>query len=960
MFTQKILLSLPTFSIKNIIVFLLTPFFICALSTTTFAEELTSFNIPKQAANTALISYAEQADTTIIFSFNLTKEYSANKLVGFYPKDYALTKLLRNSGLVATVSKNGQIKVEKSAQISSKKVKANATTQYIERAQKTEPPVLQNNIEKISVLGSRGVTRTIDSLPVPVDVFSNEALNSTGHYEVGKILQTLAPSFNISTSAISDGSDVLQPATLRGLGPDQTLVLVNGKRRHQASLIHINNSVGRGTAGVDMNAIPLESIAYIEVLRDGAAAQYGSDAIAGVINIVLKGKHDTGKVSLSAGTYSRGDGETIKLGISKGLIISDDTFINTTLSIKEHNGTNRSGRHGTCQYQGCVELPNGDFLATDPREINASRNTFNVGDAFYNQVAFTANGEHKTSYGKLYSFFTYSNRENESAAFFRHNADINANVMLQDGDATIPQGFLPKIESKISDISFNLGTDIKLPNDALLDLSYTFGKNNIDYHVKDSINSSYVNAWLHQTDKTAETIRQDLPLNANAYGLKLSLETLNLNYTQHFQNTSLSLGLEHRIDHYCVIPGDEYAYADYDTITGNNLFNTDFVGGIQGFPGIPPELSVDERRRTTSLYAELNANVTDNINIIGALRYDNSQSFGHANNVKLAANWEGSEVLTFRGNISTGFRAPSMQQLYFNNNSTQFIVNNDNVLVPEVVKTYRNDSEVAQSLGIKTLTPEDAKNFSLGVIYQPYNSLNVALDYYHVNIKNRIVMSTKISNTRLSKHRTLANNQITKGQFFLNGAESTTEGIDLVATWKSTALQADNLTITMAGNVTKTNVNHLYPLYSDEQGYISINQLYSAEDIAIIEEWQPKSRFHLSSLYQKNDWEMNLAFNHYGKYTITDGERQTYSPKLVTDIKLSYKLTNATYIFVGSNNLFDVAPDKNTIGNSRAGTIVDNNGNVIVESAGVFKYSRRSAPFGYNGAYYYAGIDYQF
>ena len=307
----------------------------------------------------------------------------------------------------------------------------------------------EQEVEIISVIGSRVAGRSVDDLPVPVDILSAEALVNTGQTEVGRMLQAIAPSFNFSSSSISDGTDALRPATLRGLGPDQTLVLINGKRRHQASLIHINTSVGRGTAGTDMNAIPAASIKRIEVLRDGAAAQYGSDAIAGVINIILKDQSEGGSFAVSYGENSEGDGETTNIDISKGFALGDNGFVNTTLNIRDRGFTNRAGLHGSCQFSGCTQLDDGNYLLGDPREATATRDTFRIGDADSNQIGLTINTGYDLADGHIYGFITYSSRDNESAAFFRHNANDGGNAQLQDNDATIPNGFLPKIKTEI-------------------------------------------------------------------------------------------------------------------------------------------------------------------------------------------------------------------------------------------------------------------------------------------------------------------------------------------------------------------------------------------------------------------------------------------------------------------------------------------------------------------------------
>jgi len=247
-------------------------------------------------------------------------------------------------------------------------------------------------IEEIIATGTRAPGRSAADLPVPVDSISSDTLATTGQTEVGRMLQTLAPSFNFSSSSISDGTDALRPATLRGLGPDQTLILVNGKRRHQASLIHVNTSVGRGTAGTDMNAIPAASIKRIEVLRDGAAAQYGSDAIAGVINIILDDESEAGHFSISQGEYSEGDGATTNVNFSKGFELGDSGFLNASFNYRDRDYTNRAGLHGSCQFPGCADTDdNGIVEPGDPREVTAPRDTFRIGDATSEQFAMTLN-----------------------------------------------------------------------------------------------------------------------------------------------------------------------------------------------------------------------------------------------------------------------------------------------------------------------------------------------------------------------------------------------------------------------------------------------------------------------------------------------------------------------------------------------------------------------------------------
>lgn len=817
-------------------------------------------------------------------------------------------------------------------------------------------------IEVISVIGSRVTGRTVEDLPVPVDILSAEALVNTGQTEVGRMLQVIAPSFNFSSSSISDGTDALRPATLRGLGPDQTLVLINGKRRHQASLIHINTSVGRGTAGTDMNAIPAASIKRIEVLRDGAAAQYGSDAIAGVINIILKDQSEGGSAAVSYGENSVGDGETTNVDLSKGFALGNDGFVNTTLNLRSRGFTNRAGLHGSCQYSGCTQLDNGNYLLGDPREATAARETFRIGDADSNQIGLTINTGYDLTEGHIYGFITYSSRDNESAAFFRHSANTDGNAQLQDNDATVPHGFLPKIKTEIKDISYNVGYKTEFRNNSSFDLSYTYGKNSIDYTTRNTINSSYANSLIYTSLLTADEIRVSIPREAFAYGLELTLQTLNLDYTKAFDWFSLAMGAELRSDEFNVQAGDEYSYRDYDTDElGNSLYATDRGAGTQGFGGTAPLQSVDETRNVMSFYIDTESEITDALIFSAAMRYDDYDGFGNSTNFKLAANWSITDNLSLRGTMSTGFRAPSMQQLYTDNISTQFqTASTDGDQIAVQIGTFRNDSILAKAIGIPELKEEESTNFSIGTVVKFSDDVNLTVDFYSIGIEDRIVLSNSLGEgLSTALDAALTSSGAGAGQFFLNGADTHTNGVDIITTW-NTEFMSGELDFTLAANFTETEVTDTYTPPDSALGGVSPKDVFSEQAISIIEEWQPQDRVSLTGLYTVGPFIINLAFNRYGEYTVLDGERQTYEAKLITDLRVNYQYNDELSFNFGGNNIFDVYPDKNEIGNSRSGTIVDPSGNVVASSQGVFKYSRRSAPFGFNGAYFYAGAEYQF
>ncbi|MDO6445589.1 TonB-dependent receptor [Colwellia sp. 1_MG-2023] len=928
-----------------------------------FAEKLFLFDIQKQPADQALISFAKQTNKTIVFSYELTKNYQTNTLQGYYSFNQALRKLLRNTGLIANLE-NNQLSITANRSL----LAASSTNNTDLSSAPTNSPSskikgnhqFHHQIEKIAIVGSRDIARSIQELPVPVDILSHQSLQSTGEFEVGKMLQSIAPSFNFASSSISDGTDVLKPATLRGLGPDQTLILVNGKRRHYASLLHINTSVGRGTAGADLNTIPLSAIKRIEILRDGATAQYGSDAIAGVINIILKDSANSGNFHSTIGQYQQGDGNTLDISLNKGVNIQDKGFINTTINLLKHQATDRSGLHGSCQYQDCLKLENGDYLTQNPKEITANRKTFSIGDPAYQQLSLAYNANYSLTSGELYSFAIYSKRSNHSYAFFRHNGNKLANPVLQDDVAVRPEGYLPYIQSDIKDVSFNLGFKTEIDNHTTFDISFTQGKNTIDYQTKDSLNASYANLLNIQGILTPDQIRSQIPQSAKAYDLSLSLQTFNIDLQRIYEYFSLSLGVEIRNDKYQVTPGEKYSYYDYDGQESNPYFDINALGGIQGFPGISAMSSVNESRQVNSLYVELNSELNESITIDGALRYDNYNDFGGTTNIKFAANWRMNDSVTFRSSISTGFRAPSMQQLYFNNISTQFIIDDNEHFSAEQIGTFRNDSYLASLIGIPKLTEEQSTNFTLGSVFTFTDKFSVTLDYYAIDIDDRIVISNKLgSGLSPALSEILQQNHVDKAQVFLNGVNTKTRGLDLIATWK-TPIFNGYFDVTFAGNITDTAVSERYAPNSTVLNALSIEQVFSEQDISIIEEWQPQNRLSVNSTYLKNNWSWHVNINRYGEYTITDGGKQTYGAEILTDIRVEHQFNRQVSWYVGVNNLFNVTPDKNTIANSHAGTIIDNQGNEIVSSSGVFKYSRRSAPFGFNGSYLYLGLNYHF
>ena len=824
-------------------------------------------------------------------------------------------------------------------------------------------------IESVVVVGTRSIGRRALQAPVPIEVVNREQLNITGQSETGRVLQMLVPSFNFSSSTISDGTDALRPATLRGLGPDQTLVLVNGKRRHKSALLHVNTSVGRGTAGTDFNAIPSAAIERIEVLRDGAAAQYGSDAIAGVINIVLKDDTDSGAADLYWGQTYEGDGDTWNGNANYGMKVGDSGFLNLTAQWRDRVRTNRAGLTGTQQYdwidvdQGrpadnTLETENDDGTVTekpvwfDPREYTFERQNFRIGDADSSQkIGFYNFGLPLASGLELYSFGGHSTRQNNSAGFYRR-----ANQAARTVTEIYPDGFLPEINTDIGDTSLALGLAwTHEATDLNVDASVNHGLNTFDFFISNSLNASY---------------GASSPTGANAGGFELSQTAFNLDvtYPLAYQSSLVNLagGIEFRREGYGIHAGEPLSWINA------GLGASGAAGGIQVFPGFRPDNEVDESRTNIAGYADFESYLSGQpgtgLLVGAAVRGEQYSDFGATVTGKATARYDLTQQVAVRAAGSTGFRAPSLQQLYFNNISTQFKVDADDIdgdgntdeLVALEVGTFRNDSDAARALGIPELKEEIAFNVSGGFVLKPLEKMWFTVDGFLIQIDDRIVLSGSFSADKVAG---LAAAGASSAQVFTNVAQTRTQGVDVAAgylhAFDNESLLNFKVALTWADTEVIGDVDAPEILVGLE------DTLFPSQERSMIEEWQPNTRINIGADYIIGDLTIGGALRYFGSYTVQEGSgadpaRQTYGGKWLTDIQTNYQLNAALSLTIGANNLFDQLPDLNEIGQSRGGTLTDSTGYVIVDSPGVFTYSRRSAPFGFNGGLYYAKLSYSF
>ena len=781
-----------------------------------------------------------------------------------------------------------------------------------------EPIQLQELV--VVGVGTRGQGRTVTDSPVPVDVVTEQEIIETGEAEVGRIIQALIPSFNFSSSTISDGTDSVRPATLRGLGPDQVLVLVNGKRRHGSALIHVNTSVGRGTAGTDLNAIPVSAIKRIEVLRDGASAQYGSDAIAGVINIVLKDSYD-GALHTSVGQTYESDGTRYTARLNKGFQIGEGGVLHTALEFSHRGATNRAGLSGSQQYSDSV-IDENNVLRTDPgnKERNFNRRNFRIGDAELDQFsgAFNYSNPVDALGAEIYAFGDFSVVQNESGGFYRR-----ANQFPRNPAGSIyPDGFLPLINTTVTDFSIGGGIVREFQNSINADLAVVHGGNSFNFEITNSHNASWVNCALgNEPDACGDTdfMVSETPTSADAGTLSLDLTTVNLDFSWPLQDAMhLAWGLEYRLDRYRIEAGEPYSYLDYDGPEGEGS------PGIQVFPGFQDD--VDETRNAFSLYVDTEIYLSQAFLISPAIRYENYSDFGSTINGKVATKLDLSAQFALRGSLSTGFRAPSMQQLYLSNVSTQF--NNDPVtgeLIAFDVGTFQNASPLAKEIGIPELDAETSVTGSIGFVYQPMPMFTLTTDFYHIAVSDRIILSGRLTESDETLPKTVRDAIIRaggqQGQFFMNAADTRTQGVDVVATWDVPFVSVGELGLKFLATVSETEITKVnLPL--DLPG-----TLFTDQDRSIVEEWQPSYRLTLSGSYSLSRFSAAAALHGYGPYTVTEGsgDKQTYDARYLTDLRLGYNLGFGR-LSIGANNLFNVTPEKNEIGQSRGGTIIDPDG----------------------------------
>ena len=782
-------------------------------------------------------------------------------------------------------------------------------------------------LQEVQIVGSRNTKRTVVNSAVPIDIINMKDLTTqSGKIEINQLLQYIAPSFNANKQSGSDGADHVDPASLRGMGPDQTLVLINGKRRHQSSLVTLYGTRGRGNTGTDLNAIPASSIKRIEILRDGAAAQYGSDAIAGVINIVLNDNVNelTGAITYGAfstnaqGNFLPGtantadytldqngngnsytkrkafDGNTVKFGLNYGVAVGKDGgFVNFTTEYftKEK-----------------VLRPGFDF-----------RKGF--GEASMDSYNFTVNSVIPISAKtKFYAFGGRNYRDTDAYAFTRNSG--NANVV----ESFYPGGYTPRITSIVLDNSLTTGITTETESGWKIDISNTYGKNLFHYTIKGTMNPSLLMASPTEFDAGGHSLAQNV-----------SNFDFSKNYDSVLGGMNLAFGAEFRTENFIVFAGQEASYTTYD-VNGHPITNPALQtpaidpisgdprpGSSQGFPGYSPSNAVDKNRSNLSLYVDTEFDITKSFMLSGAVRYEKYSDFGSTTNGKLASRLKVTDNINLRGSLSTGFRAPSLAQSYYGLHFT-----NINAAGATEILLSPNDSPVTRSFGIQKLKQETAVNSSLGLTAN-YGNFTATVDGYLIKVKDRIVLTSYFD----------ASSQglgVDQAQFFANAADTKTLGLDIVLAWKKKIANA-TYGVTFVGNINDMKIEKVH------NGTLDAETFFGKREQAFLLASAPKNKFGLNLNYSHSKFDSGLAFTHFSKVVLIDyaGLDNEYEARVNTDLTFGYKMTNHLKLTIGSNNLFNVYPTKqDESGNTEAGGYWD------------------AVQMGFNGAYYYARLGFNF
>ncbi len=794
---------------------------------------------------------------------------------------------------------------------------------------------------EVTVVGSRGKPRTDVDRPVPVDVLSAKELQLTGQTDLGQMVQFNSPSFNSAKTGINGVANYADPATLRGLSPDQVLVTVNGKRRHQFSALNLNVTVGLGTVVTDMNSIPALALDRIEVLRDGAAAQYGSDAIAGIVNIGLNKSVGKGTFKTQYGVTKAGDGASYMGALNYGFKLGKEgSFLNMTLHYQHADGTDRSDFYNPQPVSGgtytgiysstkakddSTRIARGVWPATDSFHVTkygSNQNTAYQG--FYNMGIPLSNG------WNFYSFGGASSKNVLAYGFFRIANPTNAN----SNPETFPDGYTPELPGKTVDYSTVVGIKRELKEGWNMDFSTGYGYN-------------YLDLWANHTTNPSMGAASptDFYVGRSAFGQSATEANLSKNYKDLWGTKSFNFafGSQLRVDQFKLGAGSPESY-----FAGPLATTKGKAPGSSGRPGIAAADVTNEKRTNIAVYADVESDITDRFLVTAALRYENYSDFGSNVSGKLATRVKLTDNFSLRGSLNKGFRAPSLQQVFSSQTTST-------VQAGAIIQTKQlpnSDARLAQ-LGIEQPKAENSWNYNLGVTAKAGEKFLFTLDAYQIDISDRIVVSERMIASSIPAVKSLFPG-ISEIRFFTNHINTTTKGIDFVTTFKQVINEKSRFIASLALTLNETKVTKIKDTPAAlSAGATTTIRIIDTVSLSLIETAQPRQKAHLSLGYQVGKFNIGLRSSYFGEVTAWEKPSgkphvsQSFGAKMLHDLSLTYSVTSKIALTVGANNITDVYPDK--VAKTFAGY-----------SNGQIPYTRNANQFGFNGASYYVNASVNF
>jgi iron complex outermembrane receptor protein len=775
-----------------------------------------------------------------------------------------------------------------------------------------------NALDEIVVTGNRTKPRTILDSPVPIDNIGVAELQKSGKPTLDRMLTFKVPSFNSQNQAIADATAHYDPADLRGLGPSRTLVLVNGKRKNQSAQVYLNRTPGKGEVGVDLKSIPTAAIERVEVLRDGASAIYGSDAIAGVMNIILKKDVEYSTFTSSAGITSEQDGFNFSSDFNTAFNFGDGGFVNITLGYYKQEITNRAGI--VSDVGGAPR--DVAWLAANPTA------SMTVGQPAMEKNDFFVNMEHPIGENStLYSFHGLTSRNGQSFAYYRapywRNDVANANFITRNSEDFI--GYQPTFETKINDHINALGIKFLLAEGWNADASVTYGSNDVDVTVNNSVNRDYLAD--HGTS----------PRSFNPGGYSFSNIVGNFDLTSQLSDAvGLALGMEFKQETFTAIEGNPLSY---------------YGAGSDSFAGIKPEEAGEWSRNNLALYSQLEYDVNEKLLLGVAGRYENYTDAGSNFSWKANGRYKLGANGAFRASYSTGFRAPTLHQSHIT--LSQYIIVAGSA-EPLLQGTLANDNPAVQALGVPSLKHEISKNLSAGLTYKFNRNFSGSIDFYQINVDDRVLFTSQIGSdsddtTTNPVEQILEDNGVVAVQVFINAGDTKTTGADIVLNYRNMEVGEGRLHASFAANFNETTFDAVNtPKTISDAGY----DIFDRQERGLITNSRPKSKLILGLNYVGDTWDISFNNTRFGEVTITapesGGTDQDLAAKISTDFGFGYKLTDMITFNANINNIFDVYPDV---------TLTSTN---TSQAGSRFKYSSEVQQLGQLGTNFSVGVNVQF